>query len=86
MASAVFFGVEVPEELSEEVCILEKRDITAIMIRMRIKMINGRLFLCFFLGFVSWSGEVTSSEDASDFVPAVSFLETGVGLAAGSSA
>ena len=43
-------------------------------------------FLCFFLGGVSWSGEVTSSEDASDFVPAVSFLETGVGLAAGSSA
>ena len=74
MASAVFFGVEVPEELSEEVCILEKRNITAIMIR----MINGRLFLCFFLGGVSWSGEVTSSEDASDFVPAVSFLETGV--------
>ena len=40
----------------------------------------------FLLGGVSWSGEVTSSEDASDFVPAVSFLETGVGLAAGSSA
>ena len=31
------------------------------------------------------SGEVTSSADASDFVPAVSSLETGAGLAAGSS-
>lgn len=43
-------------------------------------------FFVFLFGVVSWSGEVTSSEDASDFVPAVSFLETGVGLAAGSSA
>ena len=77
-----------PVPVSEEECILEKRNTPAITTRIRTRMSDGRrsFFFPFFFVADAGSGEAVSVEEAADSVLLVSFLESDAGTEIGLSA